>query len=197
MLRTPLIGDVLPEDRDAIGKWTDSDLQHTWTSAAGKSDMRQHARGSIGQRIVNRSRDLCRAQSREHVGERATDRSFLRTADDAFENIAPQRDQTSTVKDRDALVDRVDDLATPMLVFEPTVYPVSEEQRHGQHRQGAPHPSIDQLDEPYSDGRPDQQERREMHGERPSECLDTSSHKTLQSKTVSTPTIADKVPRAS
>ena len=160
VFRARSLRDVMPEQRHATDNGENSDLQNPRTRSGRQRKMRERPGAPIGQGLVDRSREVGLAQGWHRTDERTTQRSFTGTVQDAFEGIVPERDQAIAVDDGHALIQRFDDLATPVLFFEPVhvgaVRAVGEIQRYRGHRQDFPHPVVDHLNESHGEAGPDE-----------------------------------------
>ena len=133
-------------------------------------------------RSVNASsiarRRLGLAQGRRHIHKRTAQRLVAGTAQDSLEDIVPERDPAISVDDGDALIQGVDDLATPLIFFKAVqlsaVRTVDEIQRYGGYRQNFPHPPVDHLNE--SD--------REAHAD---DVARTAAKRVLQPRSIDRP----------
>ena len=159
VFRARSLRDVMPEQRHAVDHGENFDLQNPRARSGRQPKMRERPGAPIGHGLVDRSRELGLGQDWHRTDERTTQRSFARTAQDAFEGIVPERDPAIAVDDGHALIQGFDDLPTPMLFFEPVhvgaVRAVDEIQRHCRHRQDFPHSVVDHLDESDREAGPD------------------------------------------
>ncbi len=160
MFRAYARGDVMPQQGHTADDGQDLDFQNRRICARAQSDVTDRARLAIRKRPSDGPRHLRPGQLRHGKLERTPKHRGARTSKHALECIVPQRHVSVRIDHRHPVLQKVDDLATTVRLFEPVavigVHRVREEQRRPRDWQHSPHLVTDHFSQRRCDARTNQ-----------------------------------------